>query len=158
MVIHIKCRSKITINTSAFSRTLLFVLCEWKVWFDTWTKCYLYWLLCLPGSHPVCRFTPSWMSWMIMLGRGSWWLRRWLSRFTMSWWGTAKTSKPRGNTWVQDEVDPEVPCAAEHQPDVLCFLKIDLPPGDLTHLPSHAFAFYLASLKISVGNDVTMCL
>lgn len=123
------------------------------------TQYHLHWLLHLPGSHPVCRFTPFWTSWMIMLGRGSWWLRRWLTRFTMSWWGTAKISKLRGNTWVQDEVHPKVPYAAQHQKDVLCFLKIALPPTDLTHLPSSAFAFCLTSLRrINVGYDVTICL
>lgn len=60
--------------------------------------------VCCAGSHHVCPSTPYWTSWMIMPVRGRWWPRRWVIRCTESWWGTAKTSKPKGNTWVYDWV------------------------------------------------------
>lgn len=55
---------------------------------------------CCAGSHRVCRSTPSWMNSVTMLVRGRWWRRRWVTRCTERWWGTAKSSKLRESMWV----------------------------------------------------------
>lgn len=57
--------------------------------------------MCRAGSRRVSPSTPCWTSWTTMRVRGRWWRRRWLIRFTASWWGTAKTWKLRGSMWVQ---------------------------------------------------------
>ncbi len=52
------------------------------------------------GSHPVCRSTPYWMSWMTTQVSERSLLRTWGTKCMGSWWGTRRTWRERENMWV----------------------------------------------------------
>lgn len=101
------------------------------------------------GSHRVCRSTPFWTNWMTTRVKGRLWQKRWLTRFTVSWWGTARTWRPRGNMWVWHTATSS-PIKMTH------LTKVNVASSyEMDVAPSRALFFYLVSLKDKIaGWDV----